>query len=59
MSKIEILIYVGMAVALIALVPTEEIPLAYQVMLAFAGSLLGIVAWNVINENVESDDEDK
>ena len=57
MSKVEILIYISMAVVLIALVPTEEIPLAYQAMLAFAGSLFGIVAWNVINENVESDDD--
>ena len=51
MSKVEILIYISMAVVLIALVPTEEIPLAYKAMLAFAGSLLGIVAWNVLNEN--------
>ena len=57
MSKIEILLDVVMAVVLIALVPTEEIPVVYQAMLAFAGSLLGIVGWNVVNENVESDDD--
>lgn len=57
MSKIEMLIYVAMAMFLVALVPTEEVPFMWQAALAYAGALLGIVAWNVLNENVERDDD--
>lgn len=55
MSKIEMLIYVAMAVFLVALVPTEEVPFMWQAALAFAGALLGIVAWNVLNDDLGDD----
>ena len=57
MSKVEMLIYVAMAMFLVALVPTEEVPFMWQAALAFAGALLGIVAWNVLNETWEDNDD--
>ena len=57
MSKTEMLIYVAMAMFLVALVPTEEVPFMWQAALAFAGALLGIVAWNVLNEKWGDNDD--
>ena len=57
MSKVEMLIYVAMAMFLVALVPTEEVPFMWQAALAFAGALLGIVAWNVLNEKWGDNDD--
>ena len=51
MSKIEMLIYVAMAVFIMAVLPLDEVPTLCIAGIGFAGSLLGIVAWNVLNES--------
>ena len=55
MSKIEMCIYIGMAVVLMALMPLDEVPTLAIAGIGFAGSLLGIVAWNVLNEGDNDD----
>ena len=51
MSKVEMLIYVGMAFVIMLLMPLDEVPSVCIGGIGFAGALLGIVAWNVLNES--------
>lgn len=57
MSKIEILFYVAFACSILLALPLEDVSPLVMGGIGFAGSLLGIVAWNVLNENVERDDD--
>ena len=57
MSKIEILFYVAFAFFILLALPLEDVSPLVMGGIGFAGSLLGIVAWNVLNENVERDDD--
>lgn len=57
MSKLEMLIYVCMAFFILLALPLEDASPLVIGGIGFAGSLLGIVAWNVLNENVERDDD--
>ena len=50
MSKVEVIVYFAMGVILMAIVPTDEIPVVWQTMLAMAGALFGIVIWELLNE---------
>lgn len=59
MSKIEAVFYTVLGGCILAIVPTDEIAIVYQVALAFAGGLFGIVAWNLLNEDVGDIGDDK
>ena len=52
MSKVEVLVYVGMAFVIMLLLPLEEVSFLSIAGIGFAGALLGIVAWNALNEDV-------
>ena len=59
MSKVEMLIYICMAFFILLALPLEDVAPWVMGGIGFAGSLLGIVAWNVLNENTGNGGEDE
>ena len=57
MSKLEMLIYVGMAFFILLALPLEDVAPWVMGGIGFAGSLLGIVAWNVLDESWGDEDD--
>ena len=51
MSKVEMLIYICMAFFILLALPLEDVAPWVMGGIGFAGSLLGIVAWNVLDES--------